>query len=170
MTDRAQLTKLASYQKSSPQGGNFLGSKDFPQTLLTAVEKHDPASMTLAVGLSDPKARDFFAREPNQAERDKLRPFLYEALSGKRLLNMSGGKDKLVPYRCSHAYVQWLENSVASSGWLSNLDFLMENIIFEEVGHAMSAGMAKTLDRFIVETLSKGVSSVKSGAEKASKM
>lgn len=170
MTDRARLTKLASYQQSSPQGGGLLGSKDFPQSLVTAVEKHDPASMTLVVGPLDSKARDFFAREPSQDEKCRLKPLMYEALNGKRMLNMSGGKDKLVPYKCSQAYVQWLENSVAASGWLSDCGFLMENIIFEEVGHAMSADMAKTSERFIVETLSGSPSGVNSGAEKAFKM
>ena len=167
MTDRARLTKLDSYQQSSHHGDTFLGSKHFPRTLVTAVERHDPASMTLVAGPLDSTARDFFAREPNQVERENLRPFMYKTLKGKRLLNMSGGKDKLVPYRCSQPYVTWLENSMSSSGWLSDCGFTMENMIFDEVGHNMTADMAKNLNHFLVEALSRGVDS---GVEKASKM
>src|SRR5437764_6283728 len=45
MTDRAKLSKRASYVQSNPPGSKFLGSEDFPNELVDAVATWDPAGM-----------------------------------------------------------------------------------------------------------------------------
>ena len=154
ITDRARLTKLASYVQSTPPGTSFIGSKDFPLPLVEAIEAYDPASRILNTA-APTDGRDFFNREPNNCEKESLRPFMQQAFQGKSLLNLSGGDDKLVPYRCSNTFLRWLERAVGPSGYFPECDLIMKDIVFEHVGHAMTPDMARAVDHFVIETLSK---------------
>ena len=154
MTDRARLTKLASYVQSDPPGASFVGSNDFPLTLVKAIEAFDPASCILNI-VAPIDGRNFFNREPNNPEKDRLRPLMQQAFQDKVMLNMSGGDDKLVPYRCSKTFLRWLKRATGPSGYFPECNFNLKDLVFEHVGHAMSSDMAGVLDHFIIETLSK---------------
>ena len=153
MSDRARLTKLPSFIQSHPAGASFIGSKDFPIALMNAVEKYDPARRIFKSTPSS-DVSDFFKREPSLQEQDSLRSFMHQAFCGKRLLNMSGGSDQLVPYKCSDPFLRWVERVLGPGGPFSENEFTFEDIVFEGIGHAMSPDMAKAVDRFVVETLS----------------
>jgi pimeloyl-ACP methyl ester carboxylesterase len=150
MSDRARLSKLETWTKSKPPGANFLGSKDFPHGLIEALERYDPAGMLLGVRDRD---ESFYDREPTEAEKKEILPLMEKTFRGKRLLNMAGGADKLVPYECGEPFLRWLKKSTAADGWFAHGDVVVEDKIFDGVGHEMSSGMVPELHRFILETL-----------------
>ena len=151
MSDRARLSKLSTWTNGSPPGSDFLGSVDFPTGLLEAVEKYDPAALFLCESSS--RNGGIYNREPSEEEKRRLLPLMKSSLQGKRILNLAGGVDKLVPYKCGEPFLRWLKKSTATEGWFGNGNFAIEDIVFEGVGHELSFGMAKELNRFVAETL-----------------
>ncbi|KAL8636809.1 MAG: hypothetical protein Q9228_005840 [Teloschistes exilis] len=150
MSDRARLSKLPSWTHSSPPGTYFFGSRDFPSGLIKAVETFDPAGMFL--GKPDRHLRTFDGQVPSAMEQGRFLPMLQQCLQGKRILNLSGDADNLVPYRCGQAFIEWLSLSVAPGSWFAG-GVLLENQIFESVGHQMSPDMVVSAMRFVAETL-----------------
>ena len=151
MSDRARLSKLQSWTQMHPPGAQFLGSKDFPTSLVQAVEKSDPAGFFLG----PLRVRDIqmYDEIPSETELKRLIPLMKSTLQGKRILNMAGGADKLVPYECAKPFCGWLKRAVASNGWFANGSVEFVDVVFEGVGHAMSPAMANEANRFIMETM-----------------
>ena len=149
MSDRARLSKLPTWTQSSPPGSSFLGSKDFPTALISAVEKYDPAGLLLSDVAS--RSDSTYNHPPTPLERRSLIPLLKTHLQNKRILNLAGGADKLVPYKCSEPFLRWLK--AATSGWFKDGNVVLEDMVFEGVGHEMSAGMVKEVHRFVCQTL-----------------
>ncbi len=151
MSDRARLSKLATWTDSSPPGSSFLGSEDFPQGLVEAVEKYDPAGLFLGEIVS--RKDDIYDRDPTVTEQKRLLPLMKRSLQGKRILNLSGSLDKLVPYKCGEPFLRWLGNATASNGWFKEGGVVFENIVFDGVSHEMSPEMLKEAHRFVIEAL-----------------
>ncbi|KAL8833313.1 MAG: hypothetical protein Q9170_004338 [Blastenia crenularia] len=149
MSDRAQFSKLPSWIDTVPPGIQFLGSRDFPPGLVKAVESHDPAGVLL--GKIHGPLREISNVAPLPVQQARLLP-LMKRFQGKRILNLSGGADKLVPYKCGEAFIEWLKSAAAPGNWFANRVNL-ENIIFDGVGHQMNPGMVAETIRFIRETL-----------------
>ena len=147
MSDRARLSKLKTWTEGSPPGSEFLGSKDFPAGLVEAVEKWDPAglvskalgSVTGSAGFHDPSAE----------EQKRLVPLMRHCLQGKRILNLAGGADRLVPYKCAEPFLAWLKRAIDNEGWFKDGDVLVEDMIFDGVGHEMSEDMVQEVLRFL---------------------
>ena len=146
LSDRAQLSQLAT------AGPSFLGSPSFPEGLVEAVRKNDPAGQLLGFGST---REERFHRDPISDEKEAMLPLLHSSFRGKRILNMSGGADKLVPYRCSEPFLQWLQRAISPNGWFSDGNLTLVDVVFDGVGHELSPDMAKMLDQFVVETLLK---------------
>ena len=147
MLDRAQLSKLDIDSEES-----FFGSRYFPTTLLEAIDKHDPAG-TITRGLYDLNpSRNFIELFRNPNAQSLMEARLRQKVQGKAFLSLSGADDKLVPYRCSEGFVDWLSDTVTTRGVAAKFDF--QNKVFEGVGHALSPDMAKEVDRFVVAFLS----------------
>ncbi|KAF4550358.1 Hypothetical protein D9617_17g046260 [Elsinoe fawcettii] len=159
MTDRAAKSKLPTYASSTPPGRNFLGSEDFPKSLVEQVEKYDPAGLLL--GELDMVTGDDWKHEPSHAEKVRLQPILRDKLRGKKILCLSGGADKLVPYACGEPFLGWLKNATKPGGWWSDGDFHIEDRIDPTAGHEYSAKMREQAVEFIVKALA-GHSVVKS--------
>ena len=153
MSDRARLSKLKTWTDSSPPGSQFLGSKDFPRGLVEAVEKYDPAGLLL--GKVADRTEKTYSQEPSEEEKKRLIPLMKSTLQGKRILNLAGGADKLVPYKCGEPFLQWLKKGIAKDGWFSDGNIFLEDIVFDGVGHELSSGMVKEVIRFIGETFEK---------------
>ena len=155
MSDRARLSERKSWRESSPPGATFLGSTDFPNSLVNAVEKWDPAGFFL--GPVRERTDETYARPPSETEKSqKLIPLLRSTLAGKRILNLAGGADKLVPYHRSEPFLRWLKGAIApaaSGGWFGHGDVYLEDRVFEGVGHAATGDMLDVANRFIVDTL-----------------
>ncbi|KAL8669654.1 MAG: hypothetical protein Q9168_005764 [Polycauliona sp. 1 TL-2023] len=150
MSDRAQLSKLPSWTESSPPGTNFLGSPDFPAGLLHAVGLYDPAA--ILVGNTDHPVREISKELPSRNEQARLLPLMSRMLQGKRILNLSGAADKLVPYRCSQAFVDFLKRTVAPGSWFPG-GLYLEDLQFDGVGHQMSPEMVAKTVGFVADTL-----------------
>ncbi|KAI4287684.1 MAG: hypothetical protein L6R35_003058 [Caloplaca aegaea] len=138
MSDRARLSKLESWVDSPTPGTHFLGSKDFPAGLVTAVELHDPAAMLL--GKLDGPIRQVDEASPSPVEQARLLPLMKRLFQGKRILNLSGRTDKLVPYRCGEGFIKWLKAAAAPGGWFEG-GIHVKDILFDNVGHQMSPEM-----------------------------
>ena len=149
MKDRARLTKLGSWTESSPPGSAFVGSRDFPQDLVVAVEAYDPAGLFL--GPIAQRSNESYTRERSHEEKQKLIPLMKRTLQGKRVLNLSGREDKLVPYSQSEPFLTWLKN--ATRDWLGNSEVVFKDVIFDGVGHAMTPPMVDEAIAFMAESL-----------------
>lgn len=157
MADRARLSKLASWTESSPQGSRFLGSEAFPSTLLDVARNYDPAALLLSYLGSAPNGlRDGPLREPNEEEKQALRPLLNRCLANKKILNLSGGVDKLVPYHRGEAFLSWLKQTIGPNGWFADGAVTLEDIIDENAAHEATPKMVAEAVRFIRETLEAG--------------
>ena len=141
MTDRARLSKLETYTSSN--GANFLGSKDFPNALVSSIQKWDPRG--LLFGTSE------VILSPSESQQKHLREILDSKLKGKSVLVCSGGDDKLVPYHCSEPFMKFLKN--ATSGWYKDGNVYVEDNVYPGIGHAYSEGMVKDTTRFVSDTL-----------------
>ncbi|KAI9040494.1 uncharacterized protein KD926_008199 [Aspergillus affinis] len=153
MADRARLSKLAAWTESNPPGAQFLGSEAFPSTLLDTVRNYDPAALLLGYLGS---RSDGPVREPNEEEKQALRPLLTRCLANKKILNLSGGVDKLVPYHRGQDFLTWLKQSVGPDGWFADGAVTLEDIIDENAGHEVTPKMVTEAVRFIRETLEAG--------------
>ena len=151
LSDRARLSKLPS------AGPSFLGSSSFPEGLVEAVRRYDPAGQLLGFGST---REERFHRDPISDEKEVMLPLLHSSFRGKRILNMSGVADKLVPYSCSEPFLQWLQRAIAPSGWFNDGNLTLVDVCFDGVGHALSTDMATLLDQFVVETLQKSSSKI----------
>lgn len=148
MSQRARKSKLETWTKT--EGKDFIGSKDFPKGLLQAVEKYDPAGLLL--GELDSDNLDY-TRELTEAEKTRIKPILRDTLGGKRIMCLSGGADKLVPYKDSEPFLNWLKSAIRKDAWAGDLGIVLEDIVDEKAGHEFSPKMQVEAVRFISETL-----------------
>ncbi|OAL57273.1 hypothetical protein IQ07DRAFT_582482 [Pyrenochaeta sp. DS3sAY3a] len=146
MTDRARLSKRTTYTGTSPPGAAFLGSPDFPPALRDAVAKSDPAGLLLP-GMFNPTGAD---PQPDAALLERFRTLLGERLQGKRILNLSGRDDKLVPYAAGEPFLKVFKKMLAEN---PGLDIAFEDVLFDGVGHAFPKAMADKATAWICELL-----------------
>ncbi|KAF3089066.1 hypothetical protein TWF569_009072 [Orbilia oligospora] len=125
MTHRAWKSKLKSYQED-----RFIGSPDYPTTLDSTVRRTDPAGIIM--------------RDRSQVESSRL---IKERLGGKKILVLSGGADKLVPYDCSKPFLDLLK---AEGQSLADL----KDIVYDGVGHDCTEQMIVELVIFVADFLS----------------
>ncbi|KAF2138544.1 uncharacterized protein K452DRAFT_361218 [Aplosporella prunicola CBS 121167] len=142
MSQRAEKSKLTSWTSSDPPGSRFLGSHDFPPALVDAVAQWDPAGLLMRA-LENSAA-------PTDAEKSKLDALLRSHLRGKRILCLSGGADKLVPYACGKDFLDFLKKFIKED---EALGLVLEDLVYEGVGHEMTPAMSKRAVDFICETL-----------------
>lgn len=143
MSDRARLSKL------DTQGGALLGSKYFPPPLLRTLEAHDPKAILFGAGA------DSLPPLPLSApEQDRLRGILDARVRGKRLLLCSGADDKLVPYARSKPLLDVLKDAVG--GWYRDGRVVLDDRVYEGVGHWFSAAMVRDSVAFLVEAVALG--------------
>lgn len=154
MVDRARLSKLPSWTKTDPPGRDILGSEAFPTSFVDIVKRYDPASLMLShVHNAPDPIRDGPLPEPTAKEQEELRSLLTRSLAGKRILNLSGGLDKLVPYHRGEAFLKWFKSAIASNGWFGDGAITFEDIIDQAAGHEVTPKMVDEAVRFISETL-----------------
>lgn len=151
MSDRARLSKIDSWTSSSPPGLHFLGSKDFPTGLIDAVRKYDPAGLFMEQFQAH--ADENYTRIPSDREKENLLSTLKRSLQGKRILNLAGGADKLVPHRLTKPFLDWLKDAASPHGIFGNEGLVIEEIVYDGVGHEMAPAMVADMDRFIDESL-----------------
>lgn len=153
MTDRAIRSKLPSCMATDPPGRNFLGSKDFPKPLIEAVERFDPAGILL--GELDTVTGDDHRHPPSASETARLTPIMRDRLAGKKILTLSGGKDRLVPYKQGEPFLTWLKKALnMETGWFNDHGTTLDDIIDPNAGHEFSAAMRAEAEQWLVDLLS----------------
>ncbi|CAG8224581.1 unnamed protein product [Penicillium salamii] len=174
MADRARLSKLPSWTESDPPGAKVLGSEALPASFLETVKRLDPASMFLQhvdCGPSTGPLREGPLPQPSESEQQVLRPILNRTLAGKRILNLAGGIDKLVPYHRGEHFLDWFKKTISPDGWYGDGAISFEDIIDEAAGHEVTDKMVDEAVRFISETLAAGSDATgRRGSVRESKM
>lgn len=157
MADRARLSKLPSWTGSNPPGEQFLGSEAFPASLLDTVARYDPAGLFLSqVGVQSTTTgplREGPLPEPSEAEKQALKSLLGRTLAGKKVLNLSGGVDKLVPYHRGEVFLTWLKKALGPDGWFADWGVTFEDVIDQSAGHEVTPKMVDEAVRFISDAL-----------------
>lgn len=148
MTDRARLSKRKTYTATTPPGSAFLGSSDFPKALQDAIAQYDPAGLMLP-GMFNPTADD---KQPDQAQLDRMKALMRERLQGKRILNLSGRIDKLVPYAAGEPFLNIFRRIIADD---ASLDIAFDDILFDGVGHAFPQAMVDYAAEWLCSLLAK---------------
>ncbi|KAI5303578.1 ATP-dependent DNA helicase chl1 [Ascosphaera pollenicola] len=159
MADRARLSKLQTWTASTPPGSEFLGSESFPPSLVQWLERQDPAEMLLS-HLSHPDAklpaRAASLPGPTEAEKNVIAPIVRRCLSGKQVILISGGADKLVPYAKGAPFLQWLKRGLSQDGWCADVDVVFEDMVVDGVGHEVTPEMYLEAVRFLGQSLAAG--------------
>ncbi|KAF1836501.1 hypothetical protein BDW02DRAFT_224752 [Decorospora gaudefroyi] len=155
LTDRARLSKRKTYTETTPPGTDFLGSPDFPQALQDAIAQYDPAGLLLP-GIFNPVGQD---KQPDQAQLHRFKKIVKERLQGKRILNLSGKVDKLVPYAAGEPFLKVFKHVLAED---PSLDVTFEDVLFDGVGHAFPKAMTDKAADWLCDILAKDDSPVSS--------
>ena len=152
MSDRARLSKRKTWTET--QGRDFVGSADFPTGLVEAVRRYDPAGLLLgSLHSSSPSGQEHLHYDLTQEERDALLPLMAKTLGNKRIINLSGGADKLVPYAMGKPFLDWLKASMAPGGFFAGSGLVLEDVVVEGAGHEVPPEMVERMERFLLETL-----------------
>ncbi|KAL3458507.1 hypothetical protein BJX64DRAFT_266583 [Aspergillus heterothallicus] len=173
MADRARLSKLSSWTSTTPHGAQFLGSEDFPTTLVDAVRKWDPAGLFLShldLTAEAQPIRSAPIPEPTESQKAALRPLLMQTIAGKKILNLSGGVDKLVPYHKGMPFLAWLKQAVGPEGWFADGAVAFEDVIDQSAGHEVTLKMVDEAVRFIGDALACGKDDAKKASVRESKI
>jgi hypothetical protein len=91
-------------------------------------------------------------------------------LAGKKILNLSGGIDKLVPYSKGEAFLAWLKQAIRPDGWFADGAVTLEDIIDQNAGHEVTPKMVDEAVRFIGDALSCGKDEDKKASVRDSKI
>lgn len=153
MLQRAEKSRLKTF------GPSFLGSPDFPPALIAAINESDPAGVFLPAHLKAP-AKPSSSDIEKSAHETNIRAW---TLQGKKILNLSGGADKLVPYSCSKVFLDFLKSASGPRGVWKDADISLEDRIFEGVGHEATPAMLEAAVGFIGDTLVAGEEGGKGG-------
>ncbi|KAI1344733.1 hypothetical protein F5Y15DRAFT_2645 [Xylariaceae sp. FL0016] len=142
LQDRARKSKLQTYS-SDDDGASFIGSTDFPEALVSSCKKFDPKAILFGTSAvpSTISAED----------QDRIRPILDARIRGKRFQILSGGADKLVPYKMSAPFLDCFKDAI--NGWYKDGGVYVEDNVYPKVGHEFNKDMGKDALRFIFDTV-----------------
>jgi len=131
-----------------------LGSPDFPAALVEAVRKSDPASsLWSGSGLNWRPGQEHLHDEPTAEDKEKVVPLMARCFGNKRILNLSGGSDKLVNYSHSKPFLDWLKKAIGKGGWFEGGGLYLEDIVYPGVGHEVPPAMVDAMVKFVNQTL-----------------
>jgi pimeloyl-ACP methyl ester carboxylesterase len=155
MAHRASKSRLPEWSEGGGEG--FFGSAAFPAALVAALEDADPAARLL------PLAARATNMPPLKVPRDDalvpavlrgMAARMARAFGGKAILNLAGGKDKLVPYANSEPFLKFLKRAVdPEKGWWRDGGLHFEDRVFAGAGHELTPEMAAEAVRFIGDVL-----------------
>jgi hypothetical protein len=148
MCQRAEKSRLKTW------GPKFLGSPDFPPALIQAISQYDPAGLLLPSNLKAPNSVTAGQNlDPSPQTQEQTSQVLNKILAHKVILNLSGGADKLVPYACSAPFLTFLKSAISPEGWWKDNGLVLDDRIFEGVGHECTEKMQDAAVSFIGDVL-----------------
>ena len=145
MSHRAERSGLTSWYGSTSPGADFLGSNDFPSSLIDIVHKRDPVGNFLGANCQ----RGILQEQ----EGKEMREILKNSLAGKKILVLSGAADNIVPYSCAKPFLDFLKREIANDEHLIKSNTYLEDILFPGTGHTMSERMKEKAVKFIIDTM-----------------
>lgn len=152
MSDRARLSKLKTWTVDG--GKSFFGSKDFPAGLVEALGRYDPAALLWGQLRSEgARSGQEHSHEVTEDDKGPLVPVMARTLGNKRIMNLSGGKDKLVPYHASKPWLDWVKTAIGKGGWFEGGGLVLEDIVIDGCGHEVPYEMVGPTVRFVIETV-----------------
>jgi hypothetical protein len=152
MCQRAEKSKLKTW------GPSFVGSTDFPPALVQAISEYDPAGLLLPTNLKAPQPISAGqSLDPSPGVQKQTSEVLDKILAQKVILNLSGGADKLVPYSCSAPFLSFLKRAIGPEGWWKDNGLVLDDRIFEGVGHECTEKMQDAAVSFIGDVLAGNV-------------
>lgn len=152
MSDRARLSKRKSWTRDL--GRTFMGSADFPNGLVEALRRYDPAALLWGQLKSEgARSGQEYLHSVTAEDKTALVPVMAKTLGNKRILNLSGGKDKLVPYHASKPWLDWAKTAIGKGGWFEGGGLTLEDVVIEGCGHEVPYGMVPYMVSFVIETV-----------------
>jgi len=151
MSDRARLSKRKTWTET--QGRDFVGSTDFPRGLVHAVRQYDPAGLIWGSLAGRRRGQEHLYDDLSSDERAALLPLMTRTLGNKRIINLSGGADKLVPYAMGKPFLDWLKKTTGKDGFFEGSGLHFEDVIIPGAGHEVPPAMVEHMERFLIETL-----------------
>ncbi|KAK1778191.1 hypothetical protein QBC45DRAFT_168004 [Copromyces sp. CBS 386.78] len=150
ITDRARLSKLSTYSAGTG-AATFLGSKDFPPSLVAAACRTDPKGILFGTS-PIPSSPSSPSSSPSSAdeEESQRRQILIERLQGKQFLLCNGAEDKLVPPRCGEAFTKWFKEAAEK---YKEPRISVDERTYAGVGHTFSVGMVKDAVEWVKEVV-----------------
>lgn len=151
ITDRARLSKLSTYSADTG-AATFLGSKDFPPSLVTAACKTDPKGILFGTSPIPSSSSSPGSSSPSTADEDERqrRQILLERLQGKQFLLCNGAEDKLVPPRCGEAFTRWFKEAADK---YKEARILVDERTYAGIEHTFSVGMVKDAVEWVMEVV-----------------
>ena len=150
MSDRARLSKRRTWLES--EGREFVGSSDFPRALVEAVRRNDPAGVVWG-GLTRKQGQEHLYEGLTEGEKEVLMPVMARCFGNKRLMCLSGGNDKLVPYKMGEPFMEWLKKASGKGGVFEGGGLHLEDIVLQGVGHVVPPAMVEHMIRFVIRAL-----------------
>jgi hypothetical protein len=148
MCQRAEKSRLKTW------GPSFIGSTDFPPALVQAISQYDPAGFLLPSNLKAPVSLTAGqSLDPSAAAQEQILQVLNKNLAHKVIFNLSGGSDKLVPYACSAPFLSYLKRAISPEGWWKDNGLVLDDRIYEGVGHECTEKMLDDAVLFIGNVL-----------------
>lgn len=143
LSDRARLSRLSTYSKED-DGASFLGSRDFPPSLVESCKKFDPKAIIFGTS-AVPDVKEGGLLD------DSWSKILHDRVRGKKFLLCSGADDKLVPYRCSEPFLQWFKPATRS--WFKGEGVSVDDRVYPGVGHSFSLDMIADSVQFVIDVV-----------------
>jgi hypothetical protein len=86
-------------------------------------------------------------------------------------MNLSGGADKLVPYAQSETFMKFLKGAIdPEHGWWKNNGVVLDDRIYDGIGHECTLEMADAASQFISDVLAGEATPKRTGTAKKSKI
>ncbi|KAK3326481.1 hypothetical protein B0H66DRAFT_600601 [Apodospora peruviana] len=139
LSHRAKRSKI-----TDGSGASFLGSKEFPQSLVDACLKFDPKGIFF--GTSDVPDDATSSSPTDQAKQKQI---LHDRLHEKKFLLCSGADDRLVPYSCGEPFLRWFKEATGSQFKVERIS--VTDKVYPSIGHEFSAEMVDDAVSFIID-------------------
>jgi hypothetical protein len=123
--------------------------------LLDVVKRHDPAAILAGQRfLTDAYFASYLkAVSENGISNCNMAERMTSMFLGKRILNISGALDELVPYRCCEPFLEILKEATKPLNSFTKEIFTMRDEVLEGVGHDLTAQAIERTVEFMTTLL-----------------
>ena len=150
MHERARLLARSSFTEVDATSVSFMGSSDFPPSLRQAVLHIDPASILL--GGYELRCKDG-SEFPTTRQR-RLRELILKTVGYKRILNLAGGSDMLVPYAASYDLLKFLTCATQLGGFAEDMGVSISQQALLGVGYEVAQELHSIIHNLFIDCMS----------------